>query len=249
MSKSLRDRLLLGLLVLGLWSCAGGSRMHRGAMALRWVEMPPGSVVKCASRGGEKMAMVAEGEGRVAGAGTLRSGDVIAFYMGHREARRALLGGKIQKIPYELFQFGHLALVVEDPAGKGGLKLLQIAMGESANVDHGLEYLRDKRWRAYRPERVDTKRLREFSRRVIGQDSAAPSDYDYPGVLGWRNVPSAPETRDEVATRYSCTTLVVAALHYAGYEMQAVNRGGRLDIVTPRQVIESRGTFHDPRMR
>ena len=65
--------------------------------------------------------------------------------------------------------------------------------------------------------------------------------YDYGGVFGWKNAPWQPETREEIGSRYSCATLVVAALHYSGYELNSVHRGGRLDVVTPKQVVMSRG--------
>ena len=50
--------------------------------------------------------------------------------------------GKIQKLPYQLFDYGHLALVFES---NGEKKLLQLAMKQAANIDDGLEYLGERR--------------------------------------------------------------------------------------------------------
>lgn len=44
----------------------------------------------------------------------IKNGDVIAFYMSHREAAKYLKKAKLQKAPYDLFRHGHLALVVPD---------------------------------------------------------------------------------------------------------------------------------------
>ena len=232
-----------------LAACRGGVGPHGGAPGLGWMELPPGSLVKCPARKGGVMPVVAEHEGSGSGGaavGQLRPGDVVAFHMTRGEARRALIAGRVQKIPYGLFRFGHVAVVVADPAGSGGLRLLQIAMKQPVNADEGMDYLSDKRWRAYRPERVDERRLDEFTREVVKRASDPRRAYDYPGALGWRNAPWEPEEIDEVGERYSCATLVVAALHYAGYELDAVNRGGRIDIVTPGQVVGSRGLWREP---
>ena len=43
---------------------------------------------------------------------SIRSGDVIAFRMSHHESWEFLKKGRIQKLPYDLFQYGHLAMVV-----------------------------------------------------------------------------------------------------------------------------------------
>ncbi|MDB4600648.1 DCC1-like thiol-disulfide oxidoreductase family protein, partial [Akkermansiaceae bacterium] len=73
----------------------------------------------------------------------LQNGDIVAFHMTKKEAMAYLKKGKIQKLPYQLFDYGHLALVVES---NGEKKLLQLAMKQAANIDDGLEYLDDKKW-------------------------------------------------------------------------------------------------------
>ncbi len=172
----------------------------------------------------------------------LHPGDVIAFHMSHAEAWDYLKHGNIQKVPYELFSYGHIALVVPNPHGDG-LRLLQLAMKQAANAKEGLDYLNDKSWIVYRPPVgfVDVKRLHQFTQRVVQTASDPKSAYDYAGILGLRNAPWQPETLEQVGTTYSCATLVVAGLHYSGFQLDAVHRNGVSDIVTPRQVVESYG--------
>lgn len=172
----------------------------------------------------------------------LKPGDVVAFHMSHAEAWGYLKHGRIQKVPYELFSYGHIALVVPNPDGDG-LRLLQLAMKQAANAKEGLDYLNDKSWIVYRPPAgsVDVKRLRQFTRRVVETASDPKTAYDYAGIVGLHNAPWQPETLEQVGTRYSCATLVVAGLHYSGFQLDAVHRNGMSDIVTPRQVVESYG--------
>lgn len=177
----------------------------------------------------------------------LQPGDVVAFWMGHDESLDYLRRGVFQKIPYELFQYGHVALVVESSSHPRDMRLLQLAMAQAANVDEGLDYLENKKWQVFRPPSgtVDPVRLREFVDQVVITAADPKRAYDYPGVLGWKNAPFRPETLEDIGSRYSCATLVVAALHYAGYELDAVYRGGRLDVVTPKQVVMSRGIWRE----
>lgn len=220
-------------LFFGLWglvSCAG-NQLHQGRAPFSLLEFSPMS-----SKGSERaLAKVA------ATANELQVGDVVAFWMGHDEALGYLRRGVIQKVPYEVFQYGHLALVVEAPDGSGEKRLLQVAMRQAVNVDDGLEYLDDKQWNVFRPPvgSVDEARLGEFVELVTRKASDPKRAYDYGGVLGWKNAPYQPNVPDEVGESYSCATLVIAALHYAGYELDAVHRKGRLDVVTPKQVVMS----------
>ena len=238
-AKWCRER---GLLVAGfmtLWatvSC-GGDGMHRGRVPFSFLESSPVSHQGAQARM-ERVEVAAD---------ELQAGDVVAFWMSHDDALSYLRRGVIQKVPYELFQYGHLALVVEAPGQSGELRLLQLAMGQAANVDAGLDYLEDKSWNVFRPPSgtVDQERLKEFVQRVVETASDPKKAYDYAGVLGLKNSPWRPESREEIGNRYSCATLVIAALHYAGYELDAVHRGGRLDVVTPKQVVMSFGEVRE----
>ncbi len=167
----------------------------------------------------------------------LRPGDVIAFHMSHQEAWSHLRGGKIQKIPYDLFRYGHIALIVPDPRKavvSQDLRLLQIAMKQAANADETTDYLKEKCWVAYRPgNTLVISRLHEFSRQVIVTAGDPKHAYDYCGVLGIRNKPYAPDSVSDIGGKFSCATLVLAGLHYSGYQLGAVHRNGWFDIVTP----------------
>jgi hypothetical protein len=158
--------------------------------------------------------------------------------MTKKEAMAYLKKGKIQKLPYQLFDYGHLALVVES---NGEKKLLQLAMKQAANIDDGLEYLDDKKWAIFRPTSdLDEKRLEEFVTLSLRKLSDPKESYDYSGVIGFHNRTTTPETPEEIAHEYTCVTLLQAALHYAGHKTLSVHRKGFLDIVTPAQFIESK---------
>ncbi|MGC6425806.1 MAG: DCC1-like thiol-disulfide oxidoreductase family protein [Akkermansiaceae bacterium] len=168
----------------------------------------------------------------------IRTGDVIAFHISHREAWSHLIKGKIQKIPYELFSYGHLALVVEKDREK---RLLQLAMKQAANIDDDLTYLDDKNWILYRPTReIDETRLDEFVSLVLKKASSPKKAYDYTGALGLWNRPTNPESVSEIAPEYTCVTLIQSAFHYTGHPMKVSTRKGYLDIITPAQLIESK---------
>ena len=168
----------------------------------------------------------------------IQTGDVIAFHMSKKEAMAYLKKGKIQKLPYQLFNYGHLALVVE---GEKEKRLLQLAMKQAANIDDGLEYLDDKQWTVFRPTSdINEERLEEFVSLSLTKLSDPKKAYDYSGVLGVHNRTTTPETPKEIDNEYTCVTLIQAALHYAGHRTQSIHRKGFLDIVTPAQLIESK---------
>ena len=158
----------------------------------------------------------------------IRNGDIIAFHLSHRDAWSHLRKGQIQKIPYEVFSFGHLALALDG-------KLLQLAMNQRVNTDSDFSYLEDKRWILYRPtSSLDEDRLREFVKETQGKK------YDYLGVLGIKNAETQPDTLNDISDNYTCVTAVQAALHYAGHRTKSIYRKGLLDIVTPAQFIRSK---------
>ena len=168
----------------------------------------------------------------------LQNGDILAFHMTKKEAMAYLKKGKIQKLPYQLFDYGHLALVVES---NGEKKLFQLAMKQAANIDDGLEYLDDKKWAIFRPTSdLDEKRLEEFVTLSLRKLSDPKESYDYSGVIGFHNRTTTPETPEEIAHEYTCVTLLQAALHYAGHPTSSIHRKGFLDIVTPAQFIKSK---------
>lgn len=176
----------------------------------------------------------------------LELGDIIAFYMPHKEARKYLRKGKIQKVPYELFSYGHLATVIRDPQS-GELRLLQVAMKQRCNIDSDLSYLNDKSWQAFRPPSgsINPYRLEQFVTQLCHHSNGAPK-YDYTATFGFSNGHIYPESLTEIKSSYTCTTLSVAALHYAGFSLYPLQRGGIADVLTPRQVITAWGKINSP---
>lgn len=175
---------------------------------------------------------------------TLKPGDIIAFYMTHAEARDHLKKRKIQKIPYELFSFGHLALIVSNPetsASSSDFRLLQVAMKQRSNADSKLNYLKDKNWIVYRAPRgsINNKKLHAFTKHVCANENSA---YSYTATFGLSNRGLHPNSTSDIKDKYTCSTLVIAALHHAGFQLHAPRRNGYLDIITPRQVVDSWGS-------
>ena len=170
----------------------------------------------------------------------IQVGDIVAFQMPKKEAMARVKKGEIQKLPYGIFTYGHLALVVEKD---GELRLLQLAMKQAANIDSGLDYLAGKKWKLFRPTApVDPARLAEFVETALTNASNPKKAYDYSGVIGLHNRSTTPDSPDEIACEYTCVTLVQAALHYAGHPTRSIHRHGILDIVTPAQLINSART-------
>jgi len=177
----------------------------------------------------------------------LRAGDLIAFHMSHQDALRHLAHIRIEKVPYELFQFGHLSLVVENPQQTQQLRLLQCSINQAINLDSDLNYLRDKHWIAYRPATsLNLKRLRQFTLLILEKGSNPKTAYHHPSIIGLKPKGLYPDTPQEIASSYTCCTLNVAALHYAGYTLHPKNDQllRPLDIITPAQVINSYATIN-----
>lgn len=227
-------------------SCGGEMTPHRGRVPFSWMEKPPQSsssqtAMNLVMEHHESDGSLNENERAL-----LRPGDVIAFHMSHGDSWKHLRKGKIQKLPYELFRYGHVALVVPvsgDPGAEP--RLLQVAMKQAVNTNDGLDYLSGKSWHIFRPPHgsVDSDRLREFTEQVTVTASNPRKAYDYSGIVGLRNAPSHPESISEIGDKFSCATLVVAALHYSGFQLNAIHRSGFCDIVTPYQVVKSKGAI------
>jgi hypothetical protein len=209
--------------------------VHKGRFPFSLMDRPPGgSHLNKADAAFTQLERFSPGETLPQ---DIRIGDVIAFHMPHQEAWKHLRKGKIQKIPYELFSHGHLALVVDHHGEK---RLLQLAMKQAANVDDDFTYLHDKNWTLYRPtSEIDEARLDQFVITALAKLSHPKKAYDYTGALGLHNRSTTPETIEDIAPEYTCATLIQAALHYGGHPTRSTFRKGILDIVTPAQVIHS----------
>lgn len=245
--KRRRRWLCLGLAAaLILPSCADSAGSpHDGRFPFRLMERPPGTK---AERGTGMYEITrwspGSGKSRRRAVALIRPGDVVCFHMSHRETWQWLRAAKIQKVPYEIFRYGHLALVVPDPASasrEAPRKLLQVAMRQPVDATSGMEYLDDKSWIVFRPAEAkpDVARLHEFARIATARASSPKKAYDYTAAFGIHNGAFGARREEDIAAEYTCTTLVTAGLDYAGCPLRAVRRGGWFDVVTPRQVVES----------
>jgi len=176
----------------------------------------------------------------------LREGDVIGYRMGAWEARALILTGRLNALGYRLFRYGHLAIVARDPdADDGGLAVFSSQSFMGPNTAEGIETLKDHSWDAYRLDRwdrVDAERFEEFIAFARAK-AGAWYGYDFSGMFALWNSNLDPTDEAEIGHDYICSTVVVAALHYAGLKLDAWHRDGYLDLVTPYQVLQSRGRF------
>lgn len=180
--------------------------------------------------------------------GQLREGDVIAYRMAAGEARKKILTGDVAKIGYRLFKYGHLALLVNDPATPGQLRIFSSQSFQGANLHEGLDTLSTHTFDVYRLDkwsRVDKTRINEFVQLAL-KKAGHWYGYDFSGMFGLWNSNLVPSKPDEIGHDYICSTLVLTALYYSGLELDAYRRGGLLDIVTPAQVVESKGRLVTP---
>ncbi|HEY2990691.1 MAG TPA: hypothetical protein VGL11_23450 [Candidatus Binatia bacterium] len=179
----------------------------------------------------------------------LREGDLIAYRMDPWEARKKIfLQGKLNVVGYRLLKYGHVAMIVKDPEDETRLRLLSSWSFRGPNTQETLDSLREHSWDAYRMnqwERVDKERFYEFIG-VVGQKAGKWYGYDFSGMVGLVNSNLRPGRPEEIGYSYICSTVIVAALQYAGVELDAYQRSGIADIVTPLQLVASKGRMIRP---
>jgi hypothetical protein len=176
----------------------------------------------------------------------LREGDVIAYKLDKKHARRKIfLEGKLNIIGYRLLKYGHLGMVIKDPKDPSKLLLFSSHSFVGPNVKEDLDTLITHSWDCYRLDkwdRVDKPRLYDFVSKVR-ERAEAWYGYDFSGMFGLWNSNLQPEKPSKIGHDYICSTVIVAALYYSGLELDAVQRDGVLDLVTPKQVVSSDGRF------
>jgi hypothetical protein len=174
---------------------------------------------------------------------TLREGDLVAYWMKKNEARSAILKGNFNSIGYRLLNYGHLAIVVKDPQNKNKLRLFSSQSFKGANIREDIDTLKDHSWDSFRLDqwqRVDKKRLYEFIE--VAQSKAGHwAGYDFSGMFALWNSNLKPDHSHKIGHDYICSTVAVAALYYSGLELDAAQRKGLLDLVSPKQVVTSKG--------
>ncbi|MDX1681455.1 MAG: hypothetical protein R3242_12090 [Akkermansiaceae bacterium] len=245
-------KLLATLALITLLACAphGKDRRHQGWYGLRWVEQPSPNgpshradpqdrtrFFPVCSFDQHRPATFQDRRSR------LREGDVIAYWMKQKEASRAVTRGEVSKAGYGMLSHGHLAIVVQDPRHPNKLHLFSSQSFKGPNIDEDIDTLADHSWDAFRLDkwqRINKPRFHEFIE-LATTKAGNWRGYDFTGMFGLWNDGIEPTHPDEIGSDYICSTIVVAALHYAGLKLDAVNRDGVLDLISPKQVISSRG--------
>lgn len=235
--------------------CAGCSTTPNqgGWYALRWMEKPGayGPSTQAAESDRSEFVQILSYDARTDAAdfenvrARIREGDLVAFRMTFWDAYRDILTFKLNKVGYRLFKYGHLAMVVRDPDAPARLRQFSSESFKGPNVKYDIESLKKHDFDLYRLkdwERVDRVRMYEFVDAVIAK-AGNWTGYDFMGMFGLHNSNMRPTDRENIGRDYTCSTVVVSALYYAGLELDAIQRDGYLDIVTPQQVVDSRGRF------
>lgn len=178
----------------------------------------------------------------------IREGDVLAYRMGKWEARKEIFTGKLNKVAYRLYKYGHLAIVVRDPEDTSRLRIFSSESFKGPNMREGMETLRTHSFDVYRLDkwdRIDKARLNEFIKLAMNK-AGRWYGYDFSGMFGLWNSNLKPNKPEEIGHDYICSTIVLTALYYSGLELDAYRHGGVLDLVTPAQVVESKGRLITP---
>jgi len=228
---------------------------HKGWFVLRWMEKPSATGVSFKAAPEDITQFVpltnfdkSKPQTFHSKASKLQEGDLVAYWMKKNEARRAIAKGELSKVGYRLLTYGHLAIVIRDPNNPDQLRLFSSQSFKGPNVDENIDTLQDHSWDAFRLDqwdRIDTDRLREFA--ALAESRAGNwAGYDFSGMFGLWNSELEPDHPNHIGHDYICSTIVVAALHYSGLKLDAVQRKGLLDLVSPKQVVSSKGSIIPP---
>jgi hypothetical protein len=228
------------------------SQSKRGWLVMRWVEKPVYAEdmqvvpeekrlsfkkVGGYSAGTEEFAEVLP---------TLREGDVIAYRMTTKDSSRAIAKGRLNKVSYNVLDYGHLAILTH-VEGNETLRLLSSQSFRGPNVKDEIHSLREHSFDVFRLNRwdkVDVERFHEFVEK--SQEKAGNwIGYDFSGMFGVWNSNLRPDEAKAIGHDYICSTVVAAALYYAGADMKVSSRAGWLDLVSPKQVVTSHGYLRE----
>lgn len=179
----------------------------------------------------------------------LREGDVIAYRKNILKTLvQMVFVAKYNYIGYALFKYGHAAIVVRDPEDHDKLRLLSSQAGKGPNTLEDIDTLKHHNWDVYRLnrwDRVDKRRFYEFLN-VVREKAGKWYGYDFIGMFGLWNSNLKPSNDAEIGYSYTCATVIMAALQYAGVELDAYQRFGLADVVTPLQLVSSKGRLTTP---
>lgn len=244
--------LILAACGLLLGGCAASPKQG-GWFALRWMEKPgphgPSTQAPEEDRARFQQVLAFDAkdsdERFAQAASQILEGDVIAYRMNRKDSYRDILMLKLNKVGYQVFRYGHLAIAVTDPAEPSRLRVFSSESFKGPNLREDLTSLRHHDFDIYRLdkwERIDRARLHEFVDASI-RKAGKWYGYDFMGMFGLANSNLRPTAPENIGHDYICSTVVVGALYYAGLELDAIQRDGLLDLVTPAQVVDSQGRF------
>ena len=239
-----------------LFGCASDPQQQGGSYMLRWIEKPsshgPSQLADPADQthfvlvlSHDKQPDITHFEEVVA---SLREGDVIAYRMSKQEASKELLRGHLSKIGYQILKYGHLAIVIHDPQDTSKLKLFSSESFKGPNAREELASLKTHDFDVYRLDkwdRVNKARLDEFVQATV-KKAGKWYGYDFMGMFGFWNSNLRPSKPEDISYDYICSTVVVTALYYSGVDLDVTARNGVADIVTPLQVVSSKGRIISP---
>ena len=173
---------------------------------------------------------------------SLREGDVLAYHMTREQSRNDILKGRLSSGGYHVLEYGHLAILTHVD-GSETLRLLSSQAFKGPNTKEDVHTLQDHSFDIYRLNRWDQVDLNRFHEFVEKSQAKAGNwiGYDFSGMFGVWNSNLRPSEAKAIGHDYICSTVVAAALYYAGADMQVSRRAGWLDLVSPRQVVSSHG--------
>lgn len=251
-----------------LGACSGPSRPHHGVWGFRWMEKPGASptLLEAPPADQVRFNMVLSWDADAAPLGgfaavcsQLREGDVIAYRMTRWEADRMVLTGHINALGYRLYRYGHLSVLLSDPERGPELRQFSSQSFKGVNTDDHVDELAQHRFDVYRLDqwhRVEITRMQEFMR-IAKIKAGSWYGYDFVGMFAIANSRLNPQQPEDIGHDYICSTTVLAAFQYAGVHLDAAcdagivpfssnERHGIGDLVTPLQVVASRGCIRSP---
>jgi hypothetical protein len=162
----------------------------------------------------------------------VRPGDLIVNYM--RLGRAA----KKREWLFAVLPHGH-SMVVLDPYSPDGILECRFHGARYVGPDELKLYSYNTVYRLKDADRLDQTRLREFA------DHAVRHCKTY-SFKSWLTLNDAllPDHLGAVSPKYTCSTMVVAAYHYAGLTLDVSEPANR--VVTPLSIAASAGRFSTP---
>lgn len=160
----------------------------------------------------------------------VQPGDLIINYM--RLGRAA----KKREWLFTILPYGHSMLVV-DPDDPQGILECRFHGIRSVGPEELKLYSYNLVYRLRDPSRLNVDRLKEFACLAQSKETR----YSFAGWLG-RNQNLFPELPSQIGTRYTCSTMVVAAYHYSGVTLSACDPPNR--VITPVSIAASKGVWN-----